>query len=155
MTIALVDWMVDGYDQALDRLRAKTASGDAGERETFLPLFEALNRAASIDVYFDEAKKPIQNDLLTAVRFARNRVHHQWRALRRYDSPGVTMVVLATSSSRIVGPPPGFWWYWVDLDDLQQGRSSEAEENAYSAQLAGKPANETLEDLRPVLRGAL
>jgi hypothetical protein len=152
MTIALVEWMVEGYDQALERLETETASGDAGERETFLPLFEALNWAASIDLYFIEDKKPIGNDLLTAVRFARNRAHHQWAlALRRFDSPGVPMIHLATSSSRIVGPPPGFWWYWVDLDELPPGKPWPAGEEAYSALLAGKGADTTLEGLRPVL----
>jgi hypothetical protein len=131
MTIALVDWMAEGYIKALDRLRSETGRGDAGERVTFLPLFEALNWAASIDRYFFEKGRPIENDLLTAVRFARNRVHHQWAlALRRFDSPGVPMIHLATSSSRIVGPPPGFWWYWVDLDELPPGRSSSKEEAA-------------------------
>jgi hypothetical protein len=156
MTIALVDWMVEGYINALERLRAETGSGDASEKETFLPLFEALNWAASIDLYLIEAGTPIENDLLRAVRFARNRVHHQWaHALARYDSPGVTMIQLATSQSRIVGPPPGFWWHWIDLDDLPASRSSSREENAYVAQLTGKRADETLEDLRLVFESAL
>jgi hypothetical protein len=152
MTIALVDWMVEGYIKALDRLRSETGSGDAGERETFLPLFEALNWAASIDLYFDEAGKPIGNDLLTAVRFARNRVHHQWaRALRRYDSPGVPMIHLATTSSRLVGPPPGFWWHWVEAHELPPGKPWAKGEAAYKAQLAGNRADEALEAVRPVL----
>ena len=46
---------------------------------------------------------------------------------------------------------PGFWWYWVNLDELPPGRSTPAQETAYSAQLAGKPADETLADLKPVL----
>lgn len=134
----------------------ETARGDAGEKETLLPLFEALNWAASIDLYFYEAGKPIENDLLKAVRFARNRTHHQWAlALRRYDSPGVPMIHLATSQSRIVGPPPGFWWYWVDLGDLPTGRSTRDEEDAYVAQLAGKQVDETLEALRPVLEALI
>ncbi len=129
---------VEGYIKALDRLRSETESGDAGERETFLPLFEALNWAASIDLYFSERGTPMEDDLLTAVRFARNRVHHQWaRALRRYDSPGVPMIHLATSSSRLNGPPPGSWWYWVEADDLPPGKQWAEGEAAYSAQLAG------------------
>jgi len=67
----------------------ETRQGDAGEKETFIPLFGALNWAASIDIYFFENGSPIGDDLLTGVRFARNRVHHQWAlALARYDSPG-------------------------------------------------------------------
>jgi hypothetical protein len=129
-----------------------TARGDADEQATFIPLFEALNWAASIDLYFLESGTPIESDLLTALRFARNRVHHQWaRALRRYDSPGVPMINLATSASRIIGPPPGFWSYWVELDELPAGRSSAQEEAAYSAELAGKQADVTLQDLRQVL----
>jgi hypothetical protein len=152
MPIALLDWMVEGYIKALERLDGETRSGDAGERETFLPLFEALNWAASIDLYFSEAGKPVENDLLTAVRFARNRVHHQWaRALTRYDSPGVPMIMQATSSSRLIGPPPGFWWCWVETKDLPSGHSWPEGEAAYSAQLAGKRADVTLADLLPVL----
>jgi hypothetical protein len=144
--------MVDGYAEAVERLRSETRSGNAGARETFIPLFEALNWAASIDLYFRDDGKPIKSDLLTAVRFARNWVHHQWaQALGRYDSPGVPMVHLATSSSRLVGPPPGFWWYWVELDDLPAGRSSLKEEAAYSAHLARKQADVTLEELEPIL----
>src|SRR5438094_3494121 len=149
MATAPVEWMVEGYLTAVERLLEVIRSGDAGDKETFLPLFEALNWAASVDMFFIDNGRPIQDDLLTGVRFARNRVHHQWElALRRYDSPGVPMVHLATGSSRLIGPPPGFWWYWVDANQLPRGR--QGGKNAYVARLAGKEADTTLKALRPI-----
>ena len=97
MATAPVQWMVEGYFRAIERLLGTIRSGDAGDKETFLPLFEALNWAASIDEFLVDKRRPIQDELLTGVGFARNRVHHQWGlALRRNDSPGVPMVLRAT-----------------------------------------------------------
>lgn len=150
--------MVEGYQGALERLTTVVRNADATAEQTYIPLFEALNWAASIDLFFLEKGDAVQSDLLTGVRFARNRVHHQWaKALARGDSPGIPRVTLATSSSRIVGPPPGFWWYWVEADQLPTrqewrppGRSGERE---YKSELAGQTADATLEALRPVLEG--
>jgi hypothetical protein len=151
MTTAPVEWMVEGYLTALERLLEAIRRGDAGDKETFLPLFDALNWAASIDKFFVDNGRPIQDDLLTGVRFARNRVHHQWGlALRRYDSPGVPMVHLTTGSSRLIGPQPGFWWYWVEVNQLPPGNPWPDGENAYAARLAGKEADTTLKALRPI-----
>jgi hypothetical protein len=153
---APLPWMVEGCLAAVERLRVETQRGDADAKDTFFPSFDALNWAASIDLFLFENGAAVENDLLTGVRFARNRVHHQWaKALVRADSPGIPRVTLAASSSRIVGPPPGFWWYWVGADQLPARPPRVAPplsgKEQYKNNLAGKPAEATLEALRPIL----
>ena len=121
-----------------------------------MPLFEALNWAASIDLFFAEGGNPIENDLLTGVRFARNRIHHQWaKALGRHENPGMLEVTLALTSSRLTGPRPGFWWHWADAGELPPWKPSSVKppvgENQYTEYLAGRSVDRTLEALRPVL----
>lgn len=81
--------LIDGFEQSCDRfyLAMKSTSRDA----TFIPLFEALNWAVSIDERLQKAwsaapTNPAKfwsdgfahGDTVKGVRFARNRVHHQW-----------------------------------------------------------------------------
>ena len=105
------------------------------------------------DLFFAEAGNPIANDLLTAVRFARNRVHHQWaRALRRYDSPGITMVGswrLSVIAAR--RPAAGLLVVLGRPRRVAEGMVLARRRGGLLAQLAGRRADETLEDLRPVL----
>lgn len=50
-------------------------------KETFIPLFEALNWAVSFeDLVRKQQGAPRNDDLVLAIRYARNRVHHQWAA---------------------------------------------------------------------------
>ena len=80
---APVAWMVEGYQGALKRLTTVAATRTQ-RLSTYIPLFEALNWAASIDLFFREKGDAVESDLLTGVRFARHRVHHQWaKALAR------------------------------------------------------------------------
>jgi hypothetical protein len=150
---------VEGYRGALGRLVEAVGDPEASAEQTFIPLFEALNWAASIDMFFVANQKPIQDDLLTAVRFARNRVHHQWGlALSRYDSPGVPMIHLATSRSRHYGPPPGFWWQWVKLSQLPvwtPSVSAPRGEDQYRDELAERSTEATLKALLPVLEALI
>lgn len=156
---APLDLMVDGYRGAFERLAEVVRNPASTADQAFIPLFEALNWAASIDLFFHDTGKPVGDDLLTGVRFARNRVHHQWaKALKRAENPGVVRVTLATSRSRRVDPPPGFWWYWIEADQLPlrappvRTTSGEPE---YIENLAGKPADATLQALRPVLENLI
>lgn len=103
---------------------------------------------------FYDGGNPVEDDLLTGVRFARNRVHHQWaKALNRHENPRMPLVTLASTSSRLVGPRPGFWWYWVKASELPPGKPDAAAEEQYTTHLAGRSAEATLEALRPVLQG--
>jgi hypothetical protein len=64
--------LLRGCAQALARFHDARLGRDSVA--AFIPLFEALNWAASIDEglgYLDHAE-------LQGSRFARNRVHHQW-----------------------------------------------------------------------------
>ena len=106
----------------------------------------------SIDLFYYERQTPIGDDLLTGVRFARNRVHHDWaKAFARHENPGMPLVTLASTSSRIIGPRPGFWWYWVQADQLPIGRPDRKAEAQYTNHLARRSAEATLEALWPVL----
>jgi hypothetical protein len=126
--------------------------GDAGPRDTFFPLFEALNWAATIAV---ETSPPIQNDLLQGIRFARNRVPHDWgMALRRSEwlNPSPLGITNRRGGSRLAGPVTLFSWTWVRVDELPEPqREDPVGEAAYVRCLAEKPAEETLQALRPVL----
>jgi hypothetical protein len=124
-------------------------------RDALVPLFEALNWAVSIDLTLEEAGTPLENDPLSAVRFARNRVHHQWAtAFRRFDVPPPPMVVTATGrrgAGATIIHGGGFWWHWIKAAELPVGRADPGRERLYKDLLEDKPAATTLIDLRPVL----
>ena len=61
--------MVAGYRGAVDRLTTVLRNADANADDAFVPLFEALNWAASIDLFLVDVGTPVQDDLLTGVRF--------------------------------------------------------------------------------------
>lgn len=94
----------------------------------FFALFETLMWAVALDEAIDDVFAPDggamwwrsdeQGYLLAAVRYVRNRVHHQWaNALRlELESGGVL-------------PFPGHAWVWRELTDLPlrgPNRSSDA-----------------------------
>jgi hypothetical protein len=149
--------MVEGCLAACERLRAKTQDGDAGPKDTFLPLFEALNWAASIDMFYVDAGRPLDDDLLKALRYARNSVHHQWGlALRRRERLHPTPLVITNrpGGSGPRGPSVVWWWSWVSLEELPKSDDHPpryGEDDAYERCLADKPAEETLQALKPVL----
>jgi hypothetical protein len=86
--------------------------------------------------------------LLAAVRYVRNRVHHQWaNALRpELESGGVL-------------PFPGYAWVWRELTDLPSpapNRSSDAEQDVYSYMVGcDRRAAFTLTDLEPVFQSGI
>lgn len=71
---ATLAWLVNGYRRALERFDATADQRDAEER--FIPLFEALNWAVAISDYPGSSVRV--DDTIRGLRFARNRVHHQW-----------------------------------------------------------------------------
>ena len=88
------EWMIEGYLRALGRFR--DAVGLRGEPiETFLPLFEALNWAASVIEYLRDADSARRTREMQGVRYVRNRVHHDWAlALVARDFPGPPAVTV-------------------------------------------------------------
>ncbi len=80
--------------------------------------------------------------VMSGVRFARNRVHHQWAdALLLVD--GIPFP--------IPFPIPFFGWKWRPADKLPPGRNSEGED-VYREHLQGDPAHEALVKLQAAFR---
>ena len=95
-----LDTMREGYRQALERFHAARLGSDAST--AFMPLFEALSWVASLDERLDYP------DLgeLRGLRFARNRVHHQWADALWLDDAGAQFPVSF--------PMAFFEWRWQD-----------------------------------------
>jgi hypothetical protein len=118
----------------------------------FMPLFEALNWAVSIDDRLKDSWEAeprsmkwwtegfTHGEVVNGVRFARNRVHHQWA-----DALGPTY-------ARTLDFPAGFIeWRWHRT--LPPGRDTTFEPE-YEARVAGNPARLTLGQLSVCFREA-
>jgi len=151
-TSATWTWLVEGYCLALDRLRE--AVGQRDPKETFIPLFETLNWAVGLLDYGKRRGPSLDGGVLLGLRCVRNRVHHQWAdAIEPRDVP-FAQVVQATGRSRVVPPAVVLDWFWKPLDllpDPDQGRSSRAQDKAYSKHLAEQPVRLALEHLESLL----
>lgn len=147
-----VTLLLDGYAQAVARFE-QTAKGRDG-RAAFAPLFEALSWAVAVDeriaAHWAPEGEPLRwawrdrvegADVMAGVRFARNRVHHQWSDALRLDKRGFVLPVTL---------PTGFFdWRWRDLADLPPGERRDSDgESVYRDRVAGSPARLTLRRLR-------
>lgn len=112
------EWLVVGFLRALDRLKGTIAKGDVEPMEMFIPLFETLHWLVAAKV------EPVLRgrdewELARAVRFARNRVNHQWaKALSLQDKPFPSVQTNLTSGSRIHYPPVVKMWCWRPVSEL-------------------------------------
>jgi hypothetical protein len=114
--------LLGGYEQAVERFGEASRTRDPVR--VFAPLFEALNLAVVLD---DQAREhwapegvPLGwswrtrvegGDSVSAIRFVRNRVHHQWAdALTLSDG----------FSSPLVAPLVSHEWRWRRLVDLPE-----------------------------------
>lgn len=76
------DELVLGFEQAYERI--KDAKNQKEKLEVFLALFETLNWIVTIDYKLQEKEKEWykkfgkDGEVVKALRYARNRVHHQW-----------------------------------------------------------------------------
>lgn len=143
--------MVTGYRQAVERFQqaAKGRDPDAA----FHPLFEALNWAVSLDervsAHWAPEGQPLgwawrervaTGDVVAAVRFARNRIHHQWSDALRLDNGGFMLPMTF--------PLVFFEWVWRDGADLPAAeRPDRKGEVAYDRRLTGRAARVTLSEL--------
>ncbi len=128
-----------GYREAVERFREAARSDN--HALAFIPLFEALNWAAVIDdrcaAHFvpdgvankpgrDWQKRLTGRETLRAVRFARNRVHHEWDEAVVLD---------------------GGVWVWRAVDDLpasfERGKHGQGR-RLYEEELAGQPVDTVL-----------
>jgi hypothetical protein len=154
--VVTVAMMVRGFEAAADRLEAAFLGNDSVA--TFCPLFEALNWAVGLDdrigaIWVPEGR-PLAVDwrsratgahLMAGVRFARNRVHHNWAdALEARDR--------ATIPGRF---PAALTWVWRELESLPPDRPDPLGEGVYADELQGQPANEGLRELRTAFRFVL
>ncbi len=144
--------LLAGYAQAVARFESAAKGRDA--TTAFLPLFESLSWAVAVDeriaAHWAPEGKPLEwawrdrvegADVMAGVRFARNRVHHQWSDALRLDDRGFVLPVTL---------PTGFFeWCWRDLADLPAGKRGDPNgELVYRDRVAGSPARLTLTRLR-------
>ena len=150
---ASLDWLVKGYRCALARFYATAEERDPDAR--FIPLFEALNWAVAILDFTKDRGQSINDDTVRGLRLARHRVHHQWAdALEARDVPNPVVTRPVGPGSRIVMPPTRLEWFWKPLNQLPAAPPSHHYpklEAAYSAQLAGNPAQDALTHLDGLL----
>lgn len=118
--------LLRGLREAATRFEDASRGGDS--EATFLPLFEALNWTVSLDERLGYPRSPV----LRGLRYARNRVHHQWAdALEITPGRGLPFAL-----PTILGD-----WSW--RQSLPPGRDSRGEAE-YEAYLAGRAARATL-----------
>jgi hypothetical protein len=74
------DWLVRGYAEAHDRFLVASQHPDSPE-VLYIPLFEALNWAGALE----EKLRPHTDPLLSAIRFVRNTLLHDWKTPSRAE----------------------------------------------------------------------
>lgn len=122
--------MRQGYHQARERFHEARLGTDA--TAAFIPLFEALNWATSIDEKL--GFQPVPE--LRGLRFARHRVHHQWADALWLDEAGLELPTTL--------PAAFLEWRWRNPAELPSGRENRGEED-YREHLAGQATRNTLD----------
>ncbi len=135
--------LLEGFAQASQRFYDVMREREA---RTFWPLFEALAWTYSIDQRLQAAWKAsghadlwydgfMHGDVAKGVRYARNRVHHQW----------ADALWLSEGAAFPMQFPMGFYeWRW--RPDLPSGRHDEFKPE-YDDRVAASPARVTLGEL--------
>jgi hypothetical protein len=139
-------WLYDGYVAACGRFQvAEDAHREA--KETFIPLFEALNWAASFELLMEERGQAL-GELMDAFGYARNRVHHQWAAALEPVEARFGPV-RAPGGLQIAGTYVE--WSWKPLDQLPPAEIPDPDgKTAYPKQLADRPVRPTLRGLQDI-----
>jgi hypothetical protein len=145
-SVVNLDTQVRGFRERVDAFRAAAVGQDAVA--AYLPLFEALSWASSIDLRIGELWVPDGKSLgedwptrapgaeaMVSVRFARNTVHHDWADALRLDTQG------RRYPRRY--PLRYFEWVWRDVEELPVENREKGKE-VYAKLLAGRPAEFTL-----------
>lgn len=122
------------------------------ESAFYVALFESLNWAVTVDerlwqewhgviaepkAWYREIE---YGEAMRGIRFARNRVHHQWSA---------AIELPAAAQDRTLLRAHAFSWTWAW--PLPPGRPDSEGERIYEKQLAGEPVVTTLTALSPAL----
>lgn len=138
-----------GYRSAVERYNAGRLTQDVAA--TYHPLFEALNWAVALDdqtaARWSPRGKPLYwawrdeidgGEYVRAIRFARNRVHHQWADALELTTDGFTLPTTI--------PMVFHEWRWRRSVVLPVGDNSR-DEALYDRLLADHPARYVLEQL--------
>ena len=148
--------LTGGFDRAYERFQEAQSAGNAVA--TFQALFEALNWVHAIDDYIarvwsprgrvegrDWREDPALPESLTSVmdglRYARNRVHHQWAD-----------AVIAQGGAKLPFTPPRvlMTWVWRPVEELPtpaKGHEDPRGGAAYEEALGGRPVEDVLATL--------
>jgi len=156
-----LETLTAGFREAFGRfisLDTSTARFDPPIERAFIPVFDALNWAVAVDDFLQREqpaaerwwREHLHGEVVRAVRFARNRVHHQWaRAVTRaapgslaeYDLP------IMLDRQRVA-----VWIWRVKLPEPEQKRYADPDgEQLYGQHLAGQLVRTTLDRLHGVL----
>lgn len=139
--VAQYEWLLEGYRRSLGRFR-DIAYEEVPPVESFIPLFEALNWAATIALRLGVGQKP---DLLRALEYARNAVHHDW----------LQALLLTPRGFGEGGYGEGYFggsiWRWKPSEQLVPDQADRDREPVYRTLLADRPAISTLRALEELL----
>ena len=148
------EWVIEGFRLAHARFTEEAAKDVAGTeapaKAAFIPLFEALNWAATlIENLRDEDGVEI-TPTMQGIRFARNQVHHAWANALEMKFVDVQSVAgpVTISGKSFDG------WYWrpiTNLPDPPERQPDRLGQQAYRQRLEGRPAAEALEELEELL----
>jgi hypothetical protein len=147
---------VRGFDEAHARLSDAISGAEMPPDEAFLPLFEALNWSVALSRLAADQGVAIAapEDDLQGLRFARNRVHHQWaNALELVNITIPPPPIRGGGGGRrggrvvMVRPASVAAWIWLDEARLPTGRPDPTGKAAYEGRLQGRPAHEVLDRL--------
>jgi len=142
--------MLSGYEGARARF-AEATSGD-DPTKAFTALFEALNWAVALDertakswapdgqvLHWAWRSRVPDASIMGGVRYARNRIHHQWADALRLDHSWFQFP--RTFPLRFAE------WVWRDAASLPPGRIDRDGETSYRNDLEGRAARITLQRL--------
>jgi len=131
-----------GYSDASRRFSVAANKDDATAHETVIPLFEALNWAVSLRDLLSKRESPVRHRLVSALGFARDRVHHDWAA-----AVEVRTVPVERDFGLLTVAGETIEWYWKPLERLPRSGGGKAAANAYRDLLANQPVRASLNDL--------
>jgi hypothetical protein len=133
------EWLVEGFELALERFRQAAAKPSETAKEAFWPLFEALNWIYCIQDYEKARGVPLDDPLSRAIRFARNRVQHDWAAaLDLVQSPAQPVTSAKPTIYAFI-----FAWHWKPVDQLPPEGNRRGEDE-YRDLLARRPVEMAL-----------
>ena len=130
-------WAVAGFELAVARFEAVAYDEGASAQETYIPLCESLNWCDSIA---DRVRKWERPELMRAIEYVRNAVHHQWLdALDYRPSYG--------EGKYGEGTYGGGAWKWKPVGEIPH-RGPDDRRPLYGNLLEGKSALDTLRSFK-------